>query len=250
MPARHRMVGCLAALLGVFFMQTVQGQAYSVSFRVDVTRGQPAVASHNRKVMSAMRGSSSVVAWLTPFGAADGHTTLPASPNRGFELVQKNKQFTPHLLIVPAGSAVSFPNLDSFFHNVFSLFNGRRFDLGLYESGERRSVRFEHEGVSYIFCNIHPEMGAVIVALGTPFYTVSGKDGSLTLENVPSGTYQLHVWSENVAAADLVRASQMVRVSTQNIQLETMTFKESVAPFERHLNKFGEEYKKSDENAY
>ena len=66
--------------------------------------------------------------------------------------------FEPHLLIIPLGSTVSFPNLDPFFHNVFSQFNGKRFDLGLYEAGSTRDVRFDHEGVSYLFCNIHPEI--------------------------------------------------------------------------------------------
>ena len=80
-------------------------------------------------------------------------------------LRQKNKAFEPHLLVVTIGSNVEFPNDDPWFHNVFSLFNGKRFDLGLYEAGTTRTVHFEREGVSYIFCNIHPEMSAVVVVL-------------------------------------------------------------------------------------
>src|SRR5579884_454193 len=75
-------------------------------------------------------------------------------------LVQKNKTFLPHVLVIPPGSTVDFPNHDPFFHNVFSLFEGKRFDLGLYESGTSRSVKFDRTGVSYIFCNIHPQMNA------------------------------------------------------------------------------------------
>jgi len=93
-----------------------------------------------------------------------------------YRLIQKDKMFTPHLLVVPIGSQVEFPNQDPFFHNVFSLFNGKRFDLGLYESGTSRSVRFDREGVSYIFCNIHPEMGAIVLALNTPYYGISGRE--------------------------------------------------------------------------
>ena len=92
--------------------------------------------------------------------------------------MQKDKTFTPHLLVIPTGSTVDFPNLDPFFHNVFSEFNGKRFDLGLYESGSSRTVHFDHDGVSYIFCNIHPEMSAVIVTLSTPYFGVS--DGMAT----------------------------------------------------------------------
>ena len=53
-------------------------------------------------------------------------------------LVQRNKTFEPHLLVIPAGTTVQFPNEDPFFHNVFSLFDGKRFDLGLYEAGTSR----------------------------------------------------------------------------------------------------------------
>ena len=76
--------------------------------------------------------------------------------------------FTPHILVVPVGSVVRFPNADPFFHNVFSLFDGKRFDLGLYEAGSTKEVTFSREGLSYIFCNIHPEMSAVVISLSTP----------------------------------------------------------------------------------
>jgi plastocyanin len=105
----------------------------------------------------------SAVIWLEPVQA------IAPSPPGKFTLLQKNKTFTPHLLVVPVGSIVAFPNADPFFHNVFSLFDGKRFDLGLYEAGSTRSVVFSRVGVSYIFCNIHSEMSAVVIALDTPF---------------------------------------------------------------------------------
>ena len=85
-------------------------------------------------------------------------------------LQQKNKTFEPHLLVVTKGSTVDFPNRDPWFHNVFSLFNGKRFDLGLYEAGTSRTVHFDREGISYIFCNIHPEMSAVVVVLASQYF--------------------------------------------------------------------------------
>ena len=102
-------------------------------------------------------------------------------------LAQKNKAFDPSLLVITKGSSVEFPNRDPWFHNVFSLFNGKRFDLGLYEAGSSRTVHFDREGISYIFCNIHPEMSAVVVVLGTPYFSVTNKDGEFTIQNVPPG---------------------------------------------------------------
>jgi plastocyanin len=131
----------------------------------------------------AASNSARVVVWLEP------SVPRPAAPG-SYVLTQKNKQFLPHLLIVPVGSSVDFPNQDPFFHNVFSLFNGRRFDLGLYESHTHRAVRFDGEGGSYIFCNIDPEMGAVIIALATPYFAISSTDGRVTLTGLPAGAYR------------------------------------------------------------
>src|SRR5690348_6773516 len=103
--------------------------------------------------------NSNAVVWLTPAAGgaipAHGAESEPAHPK--FRLLQRHKRFQPHVLVVPVGSVVDFPNLDPFFHNVFSLFEGKRFDLGLYEAGTTHSVKLDRPGVCYIFCNIHPE---------------------------------------------------------------------------------------------
>ena len=138
---------------------------------------------------------NNIVLWLTPIDESEPLRAV-SPPKDGYRLTQKNKEFLPHLLVVPAGSSVDFPNFDPFFHNVFSLFNGKRFDLGLYDAGQHRSVRFDREGVSYIFCNIHPEMGAIVLALKTPYYAVSSATGAVTIHGVPPGQYRLHMWSE------------------------------------------------------
>ena len=64
---------------------------------------------------------------------------------------------------------VEFPNHDPFFHKVISLFEGKTFDLGLYEAGTSRTVRFDRPGISYLFCNIHPEMRVVVITMGTRY---------------------------------------------------------------------------------
>jgi plastocyanin len=101
------------------------------------------------------------VIWLNP--AASGRRVTRNSGN--FTLLQKNKMFTPHLLVVPVGSSVAFPNADPFFHNVFRFSMDGASISDLYEAGSTRSVVFSREGVSYIFCNIHSEMSAVVIAL-------------------------------------------------------------------------------------
>jgi len=214
----------------------VQSQARGVDVTARVLM-QPQHASANGKQHAP--DLSNVVIWLSPLQPISPEPE-PAS-RAHYQLVQKDKMFMPHLLVVPTGSSVEFPNLDPFFHNVFSLFNGKRFDLGLYEAGAHRYVRFDREGVSYIFCNIHPGMGAVILALGTPYYAISTPDGAITLSGVPPGSYHLHVWSENAQPVAGVQ-SKIVQVGSENLRLEDIMLSRAPSPLLNHKNKFGEDY--------
>ena len=114
---------------------------------------------------------------------------------------------------------VQFPNADPFFHNVFSLFDGKRFDLGLYEGGSTKEVIFSREGVSYIFCNIHPEMSAVVLALSTPLYVIADGNGAFHLRDVSSGDYELHVWMEGVPESVLEKFTRRVHLAPDSAEL-------------------------------
>ncbi|WP_263379402.1 cupredoxin domain-containing protein [Granulicella paludicola] len=188
-----------------------------------------------------------VVVWLSPIGA-DGQTDLTVKPGTGksFQMVQKDKMFQPHLLVVPTGSLVAFPNRDPFFHNVFSLFNGRRFDLGLYETGTSHSVPFNREGVSYIFCNIHPDMGAVIVSVATPYFAVATQS-SAQLHQVPPGTYLLKVWAEDATEASLEKATRRIQVGAENTDAGAMDI--MLQTPQPHTDKFGKPYSQHPEGS-
>jgi len=181
-----------------------------------------------------------VVVWLTPLKpdgrpAATGH----AGP---FRLVQKDKMFTPHLLVVPRGSSVEFPNQDPFFHNVFSLFEGKRFDLGLYEAGTSRMVRFDRPGISYIFCNIHPEMSAIVITITTPFYAISNGDGQLNVPNVPLGRYLLHIWSEGMGPENAQPVTREITISENSSSLGVIKVPAATGQRMAHKNKYGRDY--------
>src|SRR5947209_1192263 len=118
--------------------------------------------SRNPKV-TRKQDYSGVVVWLEPLS-----NTVPVSlAPRHAKMVQKNKSFTPHVLAIPVGTVVDFPNFDPIFHNAFSNYNGQVFDVGLYPPGSSRSVRFARPGIVRVFCNIHAGMSAVIVVLNT-----------------------------------------------------------------------------------
>jgi plastocyanin len=182
------------------------------------------------------------VIWLVPISSPESASPPQAAPAGVFTMTQKDKEFHPRLLVVPVGSTVSFPNADPYFHNVFSLFNGRRFDLGLYQSGQTRTVAFSREGVSYIFCNIHPEMSAVILSLRTPYFGSPGPEGNITLRGVREGSYRLEVWSEFASPETLRSLSRTVRIDRNDTALGKIEIPVSSPGLGEHLNKFGLPY--------
>jgi plastocyanin len=238
MPLSFRcwwLVLCVAVVVRSSSAQRV-GDA-SVSMHISV---QDAVG----KVVTPS-AESPVVIWLSPIGT-DSRIDYSPRPGTGksLQMVQKDKMFTPHLLVVPTGSVVAFPNRDPFFHNVFSLFNGKRFDLGLYETGSSHSVPFNREGISYIFCNIHPEMGAVIVSVATPYYAVIDH-AMAQLHQVPRGDYQLNVWAEEATPASLSRASRRIHIDGPTFDVGNVEV--ILQPKSGHTNKFGQPYSKQRE---
>jgi plastocyanin len=189
--------------------------------------------------------ASASVVWVVPLGVSADST--PVAPMHAV-LIQKNKAFDPHLLVVTRGSTVEFPNHDPWFHNVFSLFNGKRFDLGLYEAGTSRTVHFDRVGISYIFCNIHPEMSAVIVVLPSSYFAIPNKQGEFSIASVPAGRYTLHVWNENALPATLQALSREVQVSDASHSLGTIRVQVTMAASMPHKNKYGQDYEPPSPN--
>jgi plastocyanin len=187
----------------------------------------------------AATDASNVVVWLTPLNAAE--TTVTA-PSKKYEMIQKDKVFSPALLVVPIGSSVAFPNLDPWFHNVFSLYRGKRFDLGLYQAGDRKAVRFDRPGPSYIFCNIHPEMAAMVFTVDSPYYGVTDRAGRVVISAVPAGQYRMHVWSENADPATLQTLERDVTVSGDDHSLPGISLAAKRHETHEHKNKYGQPY--------
>jgi plastocyanin len=181
--------------------------------------------------------AGNVVVWLSP---NDDPFPAPAKPPH-MHLTQRNKSFDPHLLVIPVGSVVEFPNRDPFFHNVFSLFEGKRFDLGLYEAGSMRQVTFSKPGISFIFCNIHAEMSAVIVALDTPYYGVSNRHGDVVIANVPVGQYTQRVWYEDALPETLNALTKQITVAERTFTLGVLRVAAHRVP-RSHKNKYGLDY--------
>ena len=185
---------------------------------------------------------SNIVIWLTPLAPGTGAISAPPSGHSAPQIAQANKNFAPHVLVIQVGTPVQFPNKDPFLHNVFSLFDGKRFDLGFYEAGSSKTVHFDRSGVSFLFCNIHPEMSGAVVAVDTPYFGMSDRNGRVTIQNVPDGRYQLSVWYERSLPEDLKAASRTVTISDATRSLDPVRVVENPNFTLEHKNKYGQDY--------
>jgi len=227
---------CCFFLLAVMPWRAAPALAQGVMVKAHVV-----IATEKGRLQGPDRDSS-IVFWLTPVKGWEGPPPHARESGQRPQLVQRHKQFVPHVLAVEAGSVVDFPNHDPFFHNVFSLFDGKRFDLGLYEAGSTRSVHFDRPGICYIFCNIHPQMSAIVVVVDTPYFAVSNGQGDVAIPNVPPGRYKLDLWAERCASRTLQAASRTVDVGSSELSLGTIQLEESRELVMVHPNKYGRSY--------
>ena len=161
---------------------------------------------------------------------------VPA-PSQG-TIDMKSKEFLPHVLVVGVGSRVDFPNLDPILHNVFSPSTGDTFDLGLYMRPEKGGFVFRHPGFVRIYCNIHPQMSAVVVVRDNPYFAKVAPGGAFRIQGVPTGHYTLRVWHEQ---ADGEKAA-VVTVPPGGTVAAALTLDASSYQEQPHKRKDGKDY--------
>jgi plastocyanin len=183
--------------------------------------------------------ASRVVVWLAPVNVLQ---PVRVAQKTHYRLLQHNKRFEPGLLVVPVGSVVDFPNADPWFHNVFSLYRGKRFDLGLYQAGAQRSVKFDRAGPSYLFCNIHPQMTGVVLAVDSGLFAITDKAGRYAISGVPPGKYVVRVWYENAALESLESLTIAVNVEAETKTLPLISIAVTKQTATEHKNKYGQDY--------
>ncbi|HET6897887.1 MAG TPA: carboxypeptidase regulatory-like domain-containing protein [Vicinamibacteria bacterium] len=152
-------------------------------------------------------------------------------------MVMKGKSFSPHVVVVPVGGTVQFPNEDPIFHNAFSVSGENRFDMELYKRPKVGSFTFQHPGVVKVYCNIHPQMSAVVLVRDNPLFTKAAADGTFAIENVPAGRYVVKAWHERGGEAGSEVTVTETGTAQARFTLDGSTYK-SVP----HKNKFGKDY--------
>jgi plastocyanin len=212
----------LAAMLLLAVLIPVTLSAATVSGKVAFVakRGQHPIATDT-------------LVWLE----SAGKTT--ARRAAAFQMVTRGKALVPHVLAVPVGSTVEFPNDDPISHNLFSLSAGNAFDLGLYRKGAGKSYRFEKPGLVNVYCNVHPNMSAVIHVMTSPYYTLADASGGFAIEDVPPGKYRLVAWNEQggQSEAEIEVSAAGQAAGNLALTLDSRNFRQS-----EHMNKEGKPY--------
>jgi hypothetical protein len=179
--------------------------------------------------------------WLEPL---NGRVT-PRAPGV-FQVVTRNKTLIPHVLAVPVGSTVTFPNDDPISHNLFSLSSNNAFDLGLYRKGAGKSQKFDNPGIVNVYCNVHPNMSAVIHVMATPYFAFADAHGNFSVSNVPAGKYRLVAWNEqggqNEAPVEITGTASPTPIA---MTLDSRNYRAS-----QHMDKTGKPYKAPSSREY
>lgn len=122
------------------------------------------------------------------------------APRGPYSVEQRNIAFQPHVLIVPVGATVGFPNRDKVRHHVYSFSKPKKFDLKLYGREDTRTVTFDKPGVVALGCNIHDAMSGFVFVSATPFALQTDAAGRAALSNVPAGKVTVRVWHPTIRA--------------------------------------------------
>jgi plastocyanin len=182
------------------------------------------------------------VVWLEPDDSSGKAGVTPGE----YVMATRNKAILPHVMVVPVGSTIDFPNEDSITHNLFSVSKPNEFDLGLYKRGTSQSHRFDKPGIVNVYCNVHPEMSAVIHVVSSPYYVSADRTGAFRLTNVAAGRYRLVAWNEVGGSV-----SSVIEVGAQGVSGSTMLQIDGRQHRPQpHMNKEGKPYVKPRSSDY
>jgi len=166
------------------------------------------------------------------------------APTAQPSVTSRDKRFDPRILAVPAGTRVKFPNVDSIYHNAFSLSPGNAFDMGLYRKGASRDVVLKNPGIVRVYCNIHPDMAASVVVVDGNAFSVVLPDGSYHIDGIPAGRHEVHIWSDLAGEQVTTLNFEAGRASDWSPTLDATKYQRLT-----HTEKHGKPYPKAKNDA-
>lgn len=230
-----RSVRGLAVVVGLAFAASTSASQAAPSPRTATLSGRVTLLLPP-KVKIDPGGS---VVWIPGLRVEASATSAPPAT-----VTSRDKRFDPRIIAVSSGSKVTFPNVDSIYHNAFSLSPGNKFDMGLYRKGASRDFVMKNPGIVRVYCNIHPDMAASVVVVEGNAFSVVQTDGSYRIAGIPPGRHEVHIWSD-------VAGEQVVTMNFEAGQTVDWSPAIDATKYQRvaHTNKHGKAYPKAKNDA-
>ncbi len=152
------------------------------------------------------KSDKDVVVYLVPVAKSDF-----TAPTEHAKMNQVKLNFVPHILAVQKGTTVDFLNEDAVNHNVSSPAACCSFDLGQWGNGVVKSYKFDTVGTAPLLCTLHPEMGAYVIVVDSPYFTTASlvtnneekkQYASYSIKGVPAGDYTLKACNGKLVSVD------------------------------------------------
>ena len=192
----HQINGTISGVVNVTEQATNRRQFRGSSYRSRGNSGSDSTSETNSTESGTKYTNTIVSAHPLSFSVSDNMSGEPV------KIEQEDATFLPNVTPVTVGTVVQFVNNDPFFHNVFSLTPGSKFNIGRRRPGDIFSKQIEAPkwkvtgiGPITLFCDVHSQMKATILSLDTPHFTRLNEDGSYELTDLPEGEYEIRVYN-------------------------------------------------------
>lgn len=121
-----------------------------------------------------------------------------AAPTTAVNLDQNGCHYKPHVMGIQVNQKLSITNSDQTQHNVHPTpkQNPEWNQTQAIGAAPIEKTFARPEVLIPVKCNQHPWMKAYIGVMRTPFFAVSGEDGTFKISGVPAGTYTVVAWRE------------------------------------------------------
>jgi len=177
-----------SVLKGQIFMPQIKKEKRT--FRGRMYRNRLSAKKKSKDDNKALKSSFiDVIVILNPLSLK-----IDTEPLENVKIIQKNAKFIPRVVPVTRNTVVEFINYDKFYHNVFSVTPGARFNLGRRPTGTVVRRKIERPGEIKLFCDIHAQMNATIISLDTPYFARVRPSGTFQINDLPEGEYLVRVY--------------------------------------------------------
>lgn len=143
------------------------------------------------------KGVKDAVLWIT---GKDAKNLAKKEGENDYFLRQEKCRFVPHITVMPKESELKITSSDAFNHNIHTFsFDNDPINI-MFMPGMEHEQEFEEPEVIKVECDLHHWMQAWIVVTENAFFSISGKDGTFEVPDLPPGKYTITAWHEVLGA--------------------------------------------------